>query len=142
MDKKNKRCNIISNEIKSSNWLTVIPMKEYNCILNKQEIWDTIRMMYGWPVQGLPVKQTCGKCLDIQNPISWKKEDLQLCNIMKLVICATPIWAVQRCETKTLLILIQEKETLKKDRQKRITKSDWMLALKDFRWVAWPQFLM
>ena len=30
MDEKNKRCNELSNEIGSSNWLSVIPMREYN----------------------------------------------------------------------------------------------------------------
>ena len=37
VDEENKRCNDISNEIRSSNWFCVIPMKEYNYIINKQE---------------------------------------------------------------------------------------------------------
>ena len=37
IDEKNKRCNVISNEIRSSNWLCVIPMKECNYVINKQK---------------------------------------------------------------------------------------------------------
>ena len=36
MDKKSKRCNEITHEIGSSNWLSVKPMKEYNYTLNIQ----------------------------------------------------------------------------------------------------------
>ena len=46
MNKKMKRCNNISNETGSSNWLSVIPMREFNCVLNKQQFWDSIRLQY------------------------------------------------------------------------------------------------
>ena len=37
-----KLCNNISNETGSSNWLSVIPMREFNYVLNKQKLWVTI----------------------------------------------------------------------------------------------------
>ena len=43
INKKMKRCNDISNETGSSNWLSVIPMREFNYVLNKQQFWESIR---------------------------------------------------------------------------------------------------
>ena len=40
MEEKEKRCNEISNEIRSSYWANTISMKEYNYTLNKHQIWD------------------------------------------------------------------------------------------------------
>ena len=36
MNEKMKGCNDISNETGSSNWLSMIPMREFNYLLNKQ----------------------------------------------------------------------------------------------------------
>ena len=55
MNEKMKRYNDILNETGSSNWLSVIPMREFNYVLNKQQFWDTIRLRYSWPIPGLPV---------------------------------------------------------------------------------------
>ena len=47
MNEKMKLCNNISNEIGSSNWLSMIPMHEFNYVLNKQQFWDSIRLRCG-----------------------------------------------------------------------------------------------
>ena len=47
MNEKMKRCNDISNETESSNWLSVMPMREFNYVSNKQQFWDFIRLRYG-----------------------------------------------------------------------------------------------
>ena len=52
MNEKIKR-NGISNETGSLNWLRVIPMHEFNYVLNKQQFWYSIRLRYGWPISGL-----------------------------------------------------------------------------------------
>ena len=44
MNEKMKHCNEISNETGSSNWLSVIPMRKFNNVLNKQQFWDSIRL--------------------------------------------------------------------------------------------------
>ena len=46
MNEKIKRCNNISNETGSSNWLSVIAICEFNYVLNKQQFWDSIRLLY------------------------------------------------------------------------------------------------
>ena len=72
MNEKMKRCNDISNETGSSNWLSVVPMRESNYVLKKQQFWDSIRLRYGWPVPGLPVSCLCGG-FNVQHTISCKK---------------------------------------------------------------------
>ena len=73
MNEKRKRCNDISKETGSSNWLSVIPMREFNYALNKQQLWDSIRLRYGWPIPGLPFSCSCGEGFNIQYTMSCKK---------------------------------------------------------------------
>ena len=73
MNKKMKRCNNISNETGSSNWLSVIPMREFSYVLNEQQFWDSIRLRHDLPIPGLPVSCSCGEGFDIQGPMSCKK---------------------------------------------------------------------
>ena len=73
MNEKMKRCNGISNETGSSNWLSVIPMREFNYLLNKQQFWDSIRLQYGQPIPGLPVSCSCGEGFNVQHAMSYKK---------------------------------------------------------------------
>ena len=73
MNEKVKRCNDISNKTGSSNWISVIPMCEFNYVLNKQQFWDSIRLRYGWPIPGLPVSCSCGK--GFSTPCHARRED-------------------------------------------------------------------
>ena len=72
MNQKMKR-NYISNETGSSNWLNVIPMREFNYALNKLQFRDSIRLRYGWPIPGLPVSCSCGEVFNVQHAMSCKK---------------------------------------------------------------------
>ena len=65
MNEKMKRCNDISKETGSSNWLSVIPMRKFNYVLNKQQFWDSIRLRYGWPIPGLTVNCSCGEGFNV-----------------------------------------------------------------------------
>ena len=71
MNEKMKR-NDISNKTGSSNWLSVIPMREFNYVLNKQ-FWDSIRLRYGWPIPCLPVSCSCGEGFNVQHAMSCQK---------------------------------------------------------------------
>ena len=46
MKEKIRRCNNISNQTGPSNWLSEIPMREINYVLNKQQFWDSIKLRY------------------------------------------------------------------------------------------------
>ena len=69
-NEKMKRCNDISNETGSSNWLSVIPMREFNYTMNKQQFWDSIRLRYDWPIPSLPVSCSCRKGFNVQHAMS------------------------------------------------------------------------
>ena len=73
MNEKMKRCNDISHETGSSNWLSAIPMREFNYVLNKQQFWDSIRLRHGWPIPGLPVSCSCEEGFNVQHAMSCKK---------------------------------------------------------------------
>ena len=44
----------------SSNWLTVIPLKELNYNLNKKEFRDAIKWRYDWEITDTPMLWACG----------------------------------------------------------------------------------
>ena len=73
MNKKMKRYNNISNKTGPSNWLSVIKMCKFNYVLNKQQLWDSIGLGYGWPIPGLRVSCSCGENFNVQRGISCKK---------------------------------------------------------------------
>ena len=73
MNERMKSCNDISNETGSSNWLSVIPMRELSYVLNKPQFWDSIRLRYGWPIPGLPVSCSCEEGFIVQYAMSCKK---------------------------------------------------------------------
>ena len=68
-----KRCNDILNETGSSNWLIVIPMREFNYVLNKQQLWNSMRLRHCWPIPGLPASCSCGEGFNVQHAIPCKK---------------------------------------------------------------------
>ena len=56
------------------NWLTVLPLKEANYCLNKQQFWDAIRLRYNWSLPNLPTQCVCGSKFDlISHALSCKK---------------------------------------------------------------------
>ena len=44
----------------SSNWLTVIPLKELDYNLNKREFKDAIKLRYDWEMTDMPLICACG----------------------------------------------------------------------------------
>ena len=78
MNEKMKR-NDISNETGSSNWPSVVPMREFNYVLRKQQFWDSIRIRYGWPVPGLPVVARV-EVLMFTTPSHVRREDSLHCD--------------------------------------------------------------
>ena len=45
-------------------WLSIIPLKEMNFILNKREFRDAIKLRYGWEFNDMPTVCVCGKLFD------------------------------------------------------------------------------
>ena len=49
-----------AREKSASAWLTALPLKSLNYVLNKQDFQDGIRLRYGWPIEGTPRVCACG----------------------------------------------------------------------------------
>ena len=56
-----------------SNWLTSLPLKDYEFDLTKQEFRDAIRMRYGWALDRLPTSCVCGSRFDVPHALSCKR---------------------------------------------------------------------
>ena len=57
---KAKRAVELATEKGSSNWLTVIPLKELDYNLNKKEFRDAIKLRYDWEITDTPMLCACG----------------------------------------------------------------------------------
>ena len=57
---KAKRAVGLAAEKGSSNWLTVIPIKELDYNLNKKEFRDAIKLRYDWEITDKPMLCACG----------------------------------------------------------------------------------
>ena len=54
-------------------WLTVLPIKQHGFFLEKQALWDTIRIRYGIPLNKLPSQCVCGCPFSLQHAFSCPK---------------------------------------------------------------------
>ena len=57
---KAKRAVELTSEKGSSNWLTMIPLKELDYNLNKKEFRDAIKLRYDWEITDTPMICACG----------------------------------------------------------------------------------
>ena len=73
MNKDQVRANEIAQMKGASNWLTSLPLKTENYVLNKREFHDAIRMRYRWPLKYLPTTCACGKQFSVDHGLSCLK---------------------------------------------------------------------
>ena len=73
MNDNGKRLLDISTLTGVSNWLTVLPITEFEFELSKQQFLDSIRLWYGWEISNLQTFWACGSKFDIQHSMSYKK---------------------------------------------------------------------
>ena len=112
MNEKMKLCNNISSETGSSNWLSMIPMHEFNYVLNKQQFWDSVRLRYGWPFPGLQASCWCGEGFNVQHTMSCKKGRFVTFQHNEMRdIAATLIKSMQRCRIRVIPFGIKWRET-------------------------------
>ena len=71
-----KRQNDTNLESGVSNWLTTLPLKEWEYDLNKQQFWDALRIRYNWNLERLPTECLCGEKFDLSHALSCKKGGL------------------------------------------------------------------
>ncbi len=73
MNGDQKRANEIAQMKGASNWLTSLPIREENYVLNKREFYDAIRMRYRWPYKFIPTTSACGKRFSVDHALSCLK---------------------------------------------------------------------
>ncbi len=57
----------------ASTWLTALPLKSLNYVLNKQEFQDSVRLRYGWQIDGMPKYCACGKKNSVYHTLDCKQ---------------------------------------------------------------------
>ena len=50
-----------------------MPITEHGFEQSKQQLWDQVRLRYGWEIVNLPIFFPCGSKFDIQHSMSCKK---------------------------------------------------------------------
>ena len=73
---KIKRVVELATEKGTSNWLTVIPIKEMNFNLNKREFRDAIKLRYDWEISDLPAICTCGGLFTVDHAMACRHRGL------------------------------------------------------------------
>ena len=73
MNEDEIRANDIAQMKGASNWITTLPIKEENYVLNKREFFDAITVRYRWEVKKLPITCVCGSPFTIDHAMSCKK---------------------------------------------------------------------
>ena len=63
----------INMEKGASNWLSSIPMSDFDFHLSKREFWDAINIRYNWPLSNLPTKCPCGEHFDLDHALKCHK---------------------------------------------------------------------
>ena len=66
---KAKRAVELATEKGSSNWLTVIPLKELDYNLNKKEFRDAIKLRYDWEITDTPMLCACSVQFSVDHAI-------------------------------------------------------------------------
>ena len=70
---KAKRAAELATEKGSSNWLTVIPLKELDYNLNKKEFRDAIKLRYDWEITDTPMLCACNVQFSVDHAIVFQR---------------------------------------------------------------------
>jgi hypothetical protein len=73
MNPEKLRANNLSRMKGASNWLTILPLKSENFVLNKKEFYDALSFRYRWTQKYLPSLCPCGKKYDVDHAMSCMK---------------------------------------------------------------------
>ena len=76
MPDKTQRAVDLACEKGTSNWLTVIPLKDMDFDLNKREFRDAVRLRYDWPIPDQPSVCVCGSMFTVDHAMICKRGGL------------------------------------------------------------------
>ena len=73
MDELQLRVNEASQQTGLYNWLTTLPLAEFNYNLDKEQFWDALMLRCNWNIPRTPTECTCGSKFTVQHALSCKK---------------------------------------------------------------------
>ena len=73
MSEETRRANDLAMMKGASSWLTTLPLKSENFVLNKREFFDALNLRYRWQPKFLPSVCSCGKSFDVDHGMSCSK---------------------------------------------------------------------
>ena len=73
MNPEEHRANDLSRIKGASSWLTMLPLKSENFLLNKREFYDALSLGYRWTPKYLPSLCPCAKRFDVDHAMSCMK---------------------------------------------------------------------
>lgn len=73
MNEEARRVNDANRRTAVPNWLTTLPLKEWGYNLNKQQLWDAIKIRYNWNLERISSKCICGATFDVGHALLCKK---------------------------------------------------------------------
>ena len=68
-----RKANELSCMKGASSWLTSLPLKAENFVLNKREFYDALRLRYRWHLRFMPAICVCGKQFSVDHAMSCQK---------------------------------------------------------------------
>eukprot|EP00794_Sanderia_malayensis_P016408 gene16407-biopygen12090 len=68
-----RKANELSCMNGASSWLTSLPLKAENFVLNKREFYDALRLRYRWHLRFMPAICVCGKHFSVDHVMSCQK---------------------------------------------------------------------
>lgn len=73
MTREQLRGNDLAQFKGASSWLTSLPLKTENFVLNKREFFDALCLRYRWPVRYMPSVCPCGKSFSVDHAMTCLK---------------------------------------------------------------------
>ena len=74
MNPEELRANDLSRIKGASSWLSMLPLKSENFLLNKREFYDALSLRYRWTPKYLPLLCPCGRRFDVDHAMSCADE--------------------------------------------------------------------
>ena len=73
MSSEERKQNDLNLQIGRSFWLTTLPIKEQEYVLNKQIFWDLLSIRYGCRLKRIPSQCACGNTFNLQHALQCPK---------------------------------------------------------------------
>ena len=84
LSKSQQRLLECAEEKGASNWVTSIPLEEFDFLLHKGDFRDALCLRYGWQVNNLPTHCACGESMSVDHALCCHKGGYTICRHNKV----------------------------------------------------------